>query len=182
MKRLFIFLFIIMLLTSVNVFAVTEEEEASAAKLKTLGILKGYEDGTLRLENNIIRSEVAALAVRISNIDGAVVEGEGKEFTDVSADYWAYGVISDAYKMGIIHGYPDDTFKPKNNITYAEVVAIMVNVLGKTGEITGEWPENYLNKAKELGIIPADSEVDPNKIVTRGEMSHIVWRTLIVKK
>jgi hypothetical protein len=91
-------------------------------------------------------------------------------------------VIQNASILKLIQGYPDKRFKPKNEITYAEVVAIMVNAQGQQNNLVGEWPDNYLDKAKSLGIIPKTTVIDPKKIVTRGEMSVIVWDTLLVKK
>ena len=74
------------------------------------------------------------------------------------------------------------SFKHLGNITYAEVVAIMVNALGQQENLEGEWPYNYIDKAKAIGVIPSDSSEDPSKVITRGEMSVIVWDTLLVKE
>lgn len=165
----------------IDVEATTDDEYYSGNQLKQLGILKGYPDGTLKLEKPIMRSEVATIMVRIRGYEDADIDMEGKEFTDVEEDYWAYGYIQNAYKLEIIQGYPDSSFKPANNISYAEVVAIMVNTLGYKDKIIGKWPENYINMGKELGVIPEDSDEDPAKIITRGEMALIVWDTLLVK-
>lgn len=165
-----------------NVTAASNEESYAGNQLRILGILRGYEDGSLRLDNSIKRAEVAALTVRILGYEGMDIEGEPRDFTDVEAEYWGAGVIQNAYKLKLIQGYPDMTFKPLNDISYAEVVTIMVNALGLQENLEGDWPMNYIDRAKEVGIIPADSQVEPNKIVTRGEMSVIVWDTLLVKE
>lgn len=160
----------------------TSQESYAGNQLRILGILRGYEDGTLRLDQPIVRAEVAALTVRMLGFEDKEVEGEGREFTDVEEAYWGYGVVQKAYKLQVIQGYPDMSFKPLGNITYAEVVAIMVNALGHKETIEGEWPDNYLNKGKELGVIPPDSTVEAGKVITRGEMAVIVWDTLLVKQ
>lgn len=171
----------IMLMSQVAIYGVTDEEAYAGSQLHTLGILKGRSDGGLALESNISRAEVATMTVRILGYEDALVLGEGKEFTDVDPGYWAFEYIQNAYKLQVIKGYPSGEFKPVNDIAYAEVVAIMVNALGKQHDMEGGWPDNYLNTAKSLGIIPSDSEVDPTKIITRGEMAVIVWDTLLVK-
>jgi hypothetical protein len=184
-KKLLILALITMLVSNICVMnsqAVTENEAYAGSQLSTLGILKGYPDGTLRLDNNIIRSEVAALTVRILGYEDTIILGTNKAFTDLGTAHWAYDDIQNAYKLGLIIGYPDVTFKPDNNISYAEVVTIMVNALGENTDLEGNWPENYLTKAKAIGVIPEDSAVDPDKIVTRGEMAVIIWDTLLVKK
>lgn len=170
------------LLMTSAVTAATSEESYAGNQLRILGILRGYEDGSLRLDNSIKRAEVAALTVRILGYEGVVVDGDPRDFSDVEASYWAADVIQNAYKLKLIQGYPDMTFKPLDDISYAEVVAIMVNALGEQDGMEGEWPNNYLNRAKDLGIIPINSNVEPTKKVTRGEMSVIIWDTLLVKQ
>lgn len=184
-KRLIalILLFICTLnLFSLGSFGATDQETYTGNQLRILGILKGYSDGSLKLDSNINRAEVAALTVRILGYENTIIVGNEKNFTDVEKAYWAYNNIQNAYKLSIIMGYPTGIFKPKNNISYAEVITIMVNSLGQGTNLEGTWPENYIDKAKTLGIIPTDSTVDSSKIVTRGEMAVIVWNTLLVKK
>ena len=43
---------------------------------------------------------------------------------------WARDSILIAVKSGIISGYPDNTFRPRNNITRAETFAIFANSEG----------------------------------------------------
>jgi hypothetical protein len=167
---------------SLSIIAADKEELYAGNQLRILGLLKGYEDGSLKLDNNIVRGEVAALAVRMLGYEDQNVDGEDKQFSDITKKYWGYNVVQKAYKLKIINGYPDSTFKPTNNISYAEVVAIMVNILGQNKDLEGTWPNNYLNRGKSLGIIPKDSTVPGDKIVTRGEMAVIIWDTLLVKQ
>jgi len=169
------------MVSSVTITGISDDEYFAGTRLKQLGVLKGYPDGSLHLENYITRAEVATIMVRIRGYEGQKVEGEAKDFTDLEDSHWAYTYIENAYKLNIIQGYPDSSFKPENNISYAEVVAIMVNGLGYKDQALGEWPYNYIDLAKELGVIPKTSELDPKKIVSRGEMALIVWDTLLVK-
>lgn len=176
-----VLLMMIMFIGMNNIKAVTDDEYFAGNQLKQLGILKGYPDGTLKLEQSISRSEVATMMVRVRGYENKNIDIAGKEFLDVDKTYWAYGHVQNAYKLQIIQGYPDNTFRPLNNISYSEVVAIMVNSLGYRNTVVGDWPYNYINKAKEIGVIPKNSEVSPTKIITRGEMALIVWDTLLVK-
>lgn len=175
-----LFLAVVMMTPAVE--AATSEESYAGNQLRILGVLKGYEDGSLKLDNKITRAEVATLGVRILGYETKAVAGEGRSFSDVKADHWATELIQKAYKLNLIQGYPEGTFKPEGNISYAEVVAIMINALGEKENISGDWPYNYINHAKTLGIIPATSNEDPNKQVTRGEMAVIIWDTLLVKQ
>lgn len=174
-----VMILLITLFSATTSYAVTDDEYFAGNQLKQIGILKGYADGSLKLDQPIVRSEVATIMVRIRGYENKDIALEGKEFTDVSTKFWAYKNIQNAFKLNLISGYPDATFKPENFITYAEVVTIMVNTLGYKDVMTGEWPTNYLEKAKAIGVIPKTSTVDPNKVITRGEMSLIVWDTLL---
>lgn len=179
-NHVFVLLMLIMTLFSGTIsYGVTDDEYFAGNQLKQIGILKGYSDGSLKLDQPIVRSEVATIMVRIRGFENKDIALEGKEFIDVSAKFWAYKNIQNAFKLNLISGYPDATFKPENFITYAEVVTIMVNTLGYKETMTGEWPTNYIEKAKEIGVIPKTSTVDPNKVITRGEMALIVWDTLL---
>ena len=167
-----------------GIFAATPTAQVYAGnQLRTLGILKGSGDGSLHLENNITRAEVATIMVRILT-ESPVVNPQAKTFSDVSGRHWGWEYIQKAYQIGIIQGYSDGSFAPENKISYAEVLTIMVNALGQKDNLNPElnWPENYIAKAKELGIVPAGSKVAMDKIVTRGEMALIVWDTILVKK
>lgn len=45
------------------------------------------------------------------------------------------GYIGVLLENDLLHGYPDDTFKPTSNITRAEVVKLIYNVLGKLNDL-----------------------------------------------
>lgn len=181
MKLMMLILMVILTVNHTFVYAVTSDEYFAGNQLKQLGILKGYTDGTLKLEKPISRAEVATIMVRVRGYENNSINLEGIDFTDVERSNWAYLNIQNAYKLEIIQGYPDLSFKPLNDISYAEVIAIMINTLGYKNDVVGNWPENYINKARELGVIPINSNEDPEKVITRGEMSLIVWDTLLVK-
>lgn len=185
MKKIFtmiVTIAIVFNMVNIHITAATEEETYAGNQLRILGVLRGYSDGTLKLDNSIVRAEVAALTVRILGYENALVVGKEKDFTDVKTNFWAFNDIQNAFKLGVISGYPTGEFKPQNNITYAEVITIMVNALGENKDLVGTWPTNYLDKGKALGIIPVNSTVSPSKIVTRGEMAVIIWNTLLVEK
>jgi hypothetical protein len=95
--------------------------------LVKLGILKGYENGTFRPDQNITRAEFAAVASRFDDLKKAA----GNPFIDVRPDYWAYENILSAYSKGWVDGYPGGDFKPQGAITRAEVVAIVNRMLGR---------------------------------------------------
>jgi hypothetical protein len=126
---------------------------AAVSRLNALSILKGYEDGSFKPNNNITRAEFAAVAVRALGLEAAA-KGTigGTKFADVPATHWAAGYINVAVGYGVIKGYPDNTFKPEAPVTNAEAIAMLVRVLGYEPAVVGEWPMNYISKASEIGL------------------------------
>ena len=112
--------------------------------LSNMGILKGYEDGTFHPNAPVTRAEFAAIAARFS--DGAA--DDYATFSDVPNDYWASKEIAKAAKLGWIKGYTDGTFRPKNNITRAEVMTLVNRVLERGVDEDGlaedaiQWADN----------------------------------------
>lgn len=91
-------------------------------------IINGYPDGTFRGDESITRAEfvkMVSVAAKIK-LDASVKTS----LVDVDG-HWADEYISPFVSAGYIYGYPDSTFKPDENITRAEVVAIINRVISK---------------------------------------------------
>ena len=56
-------------------------------------------------------------------------------FSDVNKSDWYEKSVSEAVKLGLLNGYNDGTFKPKNNITVAEFITITLNTLEANGSV-----------------------------------------------
>lgn len=108
--------------------------------MATLGIVKGYPDGTFRPNEPITRAEFAAIAARF---DESSRYGETR-FTDVTG-HWAIREIAKAYNNGWIKGYPDNTFRPNRNITRAEAMTLINRVLNRAPETEKDLLNN-MNK------------------------------------
>ncbi len=119
--------------------------------LANLGIFTGYEDGSFKPDNTITRAEVATIIVRALNL------GETKgstAFTDVPADHWAAGYINTAAQRGVINGMGDGTFAPGADVTYEQVVKMIVAALNYeiVANQKGGYPTGYLTIAASNGI------------------------------
>lgn len=159
--------------------------EADISRLAALGIVSGYEDGTFKPEQSITRAEFAKIICNMLGMQSAAELSKGTtKFSDVPANYWAAGYISIVSSQGIIKGYPDGTFKPDANVTYAEAVTMLVRSLGLAPVIEGKgsWPANYVFKASELGITKGLTSSYGTDAANRGNIAGLCWNTLTQDK
>jgi len=176
----------------IPVFAATPTDvagtsyEDSVGKLVTLGIIKGYDDGTFKPEQNITRAEFSKIACYLIGVQAAADLAKGTtKFSDVSASHWASGYINVAAEKGMLKGYPDKTFKPESNVTYAEAITILVRAIGMGDFVEkqgGTWPSNYLEKAASAGITNGVSGFSGNTAAIRGIIGQLSWNALEAEK
>jgi len=112
-----------------DAYAVSKEVYAYVATAVEKGIIKGYEDGSIKPASVVTRAEFATIIVRALS---ATSEVQGESFTDVSADAWYAADVECAKNLGIVGGYEDGTFRGDNTVTRREAFAMvyrMVNLL-----------------------------------------------------
>ena len=102
-----------------------------------LGIVGGYPDGSFKPYNNITRQEIAVMANQAEKqLTGIGQTKNVDKFSDKAkiAD-WAKESVGSLSNAGGIGGYPDGTFKPTNNMTKQEAIALVSNLAAKAGLI-----------------------------------------------
>lgn len=154
----------------------TKYEEA-VIDLIEKGIISGYPDGTFKPNNPISRAEACMVVIKSMNPSEENLQGaEKNSFTDLEGYDWAAEYINYAQSKGIVSGYSKESFKPAGDVTYAEMASMLVRALGhKTADLSGTWPENFVNKAIELGIFK-DIEYGANKAAFRGDVALMTGR------
>ncbi len=180
-KTLSVFLcFLLLFSFSLNTAYGLSVVESAGEYLKDIGLYTGYEDGSLGLDRNITRAEFATLAVRIEGLEDLQEDNKGNTaFKDVSSEHWASGFINIATGQDLIVGFEDNTYRPEENVTYVQTLAVIIRILGYDNNLEGEWPNNYINKAKELGL-SKNINLDPDDVINRGEIAVIVKNALSV--
>ena len=149
----------------------------------------GYNDGTFRPDNNMSRAEAAAIFARlISEQKGEKISGKS-DFADVKSSEWYSKFIGYIEKYGIIKGYDNNTFKPDENISRAEFVAMTVRFNSlfnkvKKGSYTVKYTDvasNYwayadIAYAKHAGWLNgyADGSFKGDNAITRAEVVTVV--------
>lgn len=124
----------------------------AAGLVTKMGIFEGYEDGTLKPESTITRAEMAAVILRVMDMDATSAYAD--TFTDVTSAHWAASVIQTAYNAGIINGMGDGTFAPDSPVTYEQAVKMIVCAIGygQMANNFGGYPTGYINVAARKGI------------------------------
>lgn len=149
----------------------------------------GYNDGTFRPDNNMSRAEAAAIFARlISEQKGEKISGKS-DFADVKSNEWYSKFIGYIEKSGIIKGYDNNTFKPDENISRAEFVAMTVRFDAlfndvKKGSYTVKytdvannyWAYSDIAYAKHAGWLNgyADGTFKGDNAITRAEVVTVV--------
>ena len=94
-------------------------------------IVSGMDEGAFGVGTNITRQDVAVIAARIiKRLKGTVPETVESTLTDIDtvSDY-ATDSVKLLNGMGIINGYDDGSFMPKNTLTRAEAATIISRLI-----------------------------------------------------
>ncbi len=136
-----------------------EALKEAVSALMDAGAITGDEDGLFHPEENLTRAQVCSIIVKTINPNAAELTGTvtvnvpDSGFTDMRGYGWAASFINYAANNEIALGYADGTFKPGNDVTFAELVTFTVRACGYTdSNIGGTWPQNYLSKAEQLDL------------------------------
>lgn len=144
------------------------------------GYVKGDKKGDLMLDKNLTRAEFTALLARLDGKDDVAkaMQQLGGRFTDVTEAHWAKGYISYATGRGWVQGYPDGTFKPEANISYAEIATVLVRFLDV--DTNGfNWPVDFIAKAFDLGLMKGLPEIkDYKQAAVRDNMFLMLYNTI----
>ena len=115
-------------LLSINTFVTNAETHwanEAANKLINMGVVSGYSDGSLKLDNTITRAEFA----KIINKALGLTKKANVNFHDVTNDKWYYNEMLIAKGEGYMMGDDLGNSNPEASITRAETAVIVARVL-----------------------------------------------------
>ncbi len=151
--------------------------------LSSLGIINGFPDGSFRPDARLTRAQLSKLAVAaLGANDQTELFKDYTIFPDVKSSHWAAPFINYMVKQkGIIKGFPDGTFKPEANVTFAQAVTILMRTLGYKDEHVGlNWPSSYLDRASLIGLSKGVS-AKADDALTRGQAACLFYNMLLTK-
>lgn len=106
---------------------------AQIAEAVRRGILVVSEyPGGLKPDGPIYRSEAAAMMIRALGKNPDMTAGPFKDSDQIARSMYR-GFIKEAYNEGLMHGYPDGTFRPFQSVTRGEACAMLTSLLAKAG-------------------------------------------------
>ena len=151
--------------------------------LASMEIINGFSDGSFKPAASVTRAQFVKMMVKaMGNENEAAAVSSSSIFTDIKAGYWATGYINQAVKDNIITGYANGSFMPDENVNFAQVSTVLLRSLGYTSsEMSGAWPQNYIEKAKGLEISKGIN-LKPSDKVSRAQLSIMLERTLNTKQ
>lgn len=153
--------------------------------LSERGIISGYPNGSFQPDASVTREAVAMMLVRALELPVRA----SSSFPDVGRASTASPSIEAAVKEGIISGYPDGTFRPKEHVTRAQLAIFLARSFDYEREehergfrdISSQmvaYP--YIMQLVEANVVSGfpDDTFRPDALVTRGQFSAFLTRTL----
>ena len=111
------------------------------SKAVAAGAVKGDGDGKVRPDDNITRQEAAVVFSRVFNLTVKDKNAANKFIDAASMAGWSKDAISSMVESGCIKGRPDNSFGPVNNITRAETVKIIDNMISELYNAAGDYSQ-----------------------------------------
>ena len=159
----------------------------SIARADQVGFMKGMEDGTFGMGQNLTRAQFVSLLTRMFGWER--VDAETPTFSDASdRNMWYYKDVETAVQHGVAEK-GNGTFRPNENITREEIAVMIVRALGYE-TLAGEAEnmgcpfrdvssnKGYINLAYDMGIISGmgDGTFAPKGTAKREEAAAMMVR------
>lgn len=83
-------------------------------------------------------------------------------YSDISQGDWFYAYVAELSAAGVIHGYPDGSFRPAGAVTYGEALKLILLAAGYAEQpaTAAHWAGGYLAKAQADGLIGAVADLN----------------------
>ncbi|MDJ0706905.1 MAG: S-layer homology domain-containing protein [Leptolyngbyaceae cyanobacterium MO_188.B28] len=158
------------------------------------GVIRGFPDGSFRPDQPVTRVQFAAMIRQA--FAGAPVRSP-INFTDVPSSYWGYAAVREAYSLGFLQGFPDNSFQPDKDISRVQaLVALSTGLrLDPAGDPSSllsatfadarqvpNWAGRQVAAATEKAIVVSYPDVGllrPNQTATRADVAAFIHQSLV---
>ena len=171
-------------------FSDVKESDWACAYIMNLyekGIISGYPDGTFKPNKEITRQQAAKM---ITLGAGLKYQGKKANFSDVDPNGEMSPYIAALVEKGAIRGYPDGSFRPKQNITRAQIAQIVAKAFDlKMGKLPASFKDlpagdagEYIKILASNGIVKGygDGTFKPQGVTTRAQFCKILTIAMAV--
>lgn len=138
----------------------------------------GLTDKDRAAATTIKRGDFAAIMLKYLGYDESFYSG-GTTFSDVPDEK---SPIYGMEQLGLLHGYPDGTFHPDDDVLIEQAVKVMVSALGyePMAEMRGGYPNGYMSYASSLELLDGTT-TQPESTLTYYNLVHMMVNALSVK-
>lgn len=145
--------------------------------LVDMGIMQGFEDGTLHPDEYVTRAQFAKMLMLAAKECDISLSGQGeKTFGDVDDTHWASEYISAMSASGIINGFEDGTFRPDEIITYEQAAKMAVQLFN-ISYYENTYPVGYVSAVIGEGINDGVSALIGDSL-TRSDAAAIIANSI----
>ncbi len=157
------------------------------------GLMLGVSDTKFEPSSPMTRAMFVTILFRLSGEEASVTD----LFSDVKPQDWFSESVGWAAETGLVLGYPDGTFRPRNNITRQEAAAILVRYteyvnmrlpghsatsprVFSDDEKIASWAAEYVDTLRKAGIFNGDAKerFNPASDITRAEAATLLHNIL----
>lgn len=158
------------------------------------GLISGFSDGTFKPDAKMNRAQYAALLIKAFN---PAPKRNGLPFNDVADNFWAKDVIQQAYRSQFISGFPNNIFRPNDNVQRVQVLVSLVSGLTLASSDLAnlltyddrsqipDYAKDKIATATARGFVvnyPKVRQLNPNQDATRAEVAAMVYQALVDAK
>lgn len=155
-----------------------EGNAGALQELRDKNIIDGYDDGGLHPERTLTRAQFAKILN--NTFPDVPVTEKLYTFEDLNESHWAYNDVQRAGNAGWLKGYPDNTFRPDENITYEQAVTVICRALGISYD--GErYPEDYISKAIDYSVTDGVNALI-GEVINREQAARLIVNSLNIKE
>ncbi len=169
--------------------------EADICEAAGLKIVEGMSANIFAPDKAVTRTEFAAMLLRTLQIP-IIQQSEAYPYSDKdSIPEWARSTVHTGAVKGILHGYPDGTFRPLQGINRAEMAVMLAKALKwetnseqsdlpfSDGASIPTWAQSYVKVVHANGLLQGrgGNQYVPRGMTTRAEAAAVMlrlWKSL----
>lgn len=163
--------------------------------LAARGIVNGMSDDKYEPDAVLTRAQFTKMLLGALKVKP--VAGAKSVFSDVPSSHWSAEWVAAAASRGLIQGY-GDSFRPDDQLSREQMIAILVRALGDEGKANAltdeqvrqglpyadaaelsDWSKRYAALSSQYGLIEGNGQLlEPKQSSTRAQAATVIYRLL----